>query len=160
MNLTIMLIQSEPSWNLEIHSKIGFSIFIVLILGFGIIVQRQLISFLECNRKRYVNQIIFNNLILQDIFYPPQLYYYLIDVWGFNPGQHFGFLVVYGLIYTGLFIVNYDRAHSLFINFFRPLFSSMSSKSFFFLISIFCIPEIKRCKHIFTFYKLYVIFKL
>ena len=30
-----------------------------------------------------------------------------------------GFLVVYGLIYTGLFIVNYDRAHSLFINFFR-----------------------------------------
>ena len=119
MNLTIMLIQSEPSWNLEIHSKIGFSIFIVLILGFGIIVQRQLISFLECNRKRYVNQIIFNNLILQDIFYPPQLCYYLIDVWGFNPGQHFGFLVVYGLIYTGLFIVNYDRAHSLFINFFR-----------------------------------------
>ena len=119
MNSTIELIQMEPFWNLDIRTKIGFSIFIVLILGFGIIVQRQLISFLECNRKRYVNQIIFNNLILQDIFYPPQLYYYLIDVWGFNPGQHFGFLVVYGLIYTGLFIVNYDRAHSLFINFFR-----------------------------------------
>ena len=120
MNSTITLIQSEPFWNLEIHSKIGFSIFIVLILGFGIIVQRQLISFLECNRKRYVNQIIFNNLILQDIFYPLQLCYYLIDVWGFNPGQHVGFLVVYGLIYAGHFIINYDRAHSLFINFFAP----------------------------------------
>ena len=157
-----MLIQSESFWNLEIHSKIGFSIFIVLILGFGIIVQRQLISFLKCNRKRYVNQIISNNLILQNIFYPPQLFYYFLDVWGFNPCQRVGFLgvyLVYGLIYTGLFIVNYDRAHSLFINFFRPLFTSMSSKSFFFLISIFCVPEIKRCKHIFTFYKLYVIFK-
>ena len=27
--------------------------------------------------------------------------------------------LVDALIYTGLFIVNYDRAHSLFINFFR-----------------------------------------
>ena len=122
MNSTIELIQMEPFWNLDIRTKIGFSIFIVLILGFGIIVQRQLISFLKCNRKRYVNQIISNNLILQNIFYPPQLFYYFLDVWGFNPCQRVGFLgvyLVYGLIYTGLFIVNYDRAHSLFINFFR-----------------------------------------
>ena len=122
MNSTIELIRMEPFWNLDIRTKIGFSIFIVLILGFGIIVQRQLISFLKCNRKRYVNQIISNNLILQNIFYPPQLFYYFLDVWGFNPCQRVGFLgvyLVYGLIYTGLFIVNYDRAHSLFINFFR-----------------------------------------
>ena len=119
MNSTIELIHMEPFWNLDIHTKIGFSIFIVSILGFGFIVQRQLISFLKCNRKRYVNQIISNNLILQNIFYPLQLCYYLIDVWGFNPGQCVGIWVVYGLIYTGLFIVNYDRAHSLFINFFR-----------------------------------------
>ena len=43
MNSTIELIQMEPFWNLDIRTKIGFSIFIVLILGFGIIVQRQLI---------------------------------------------------------------------------------------------------------------------
>ena len=119
MNSTIELIQMEPFWNLDIRTKIGFSILIVLIQGFGIIVQRQLISFLKCNQKRYVNQIIFNNLILQNIFYPPQLLYYLIDIWGFSMGQHVGLWGVYGLIFAGLFIVNYDRAHSLFINFFR-----------------------------------------
>ena len=119
MNSTIKLIQMETFWNLEFPTKIGFSIFIVLILGFGIIVQRQLISFLKCNQKRFVNQIIYSNLILQNIFYPPQLCYYFIDIWGFNMGQHVGFLGVYGLIYAGVFIVHYDRAHSLFINFFR-----------------------------------------
>ena len=119
MNSTIELIHMEPFWNLDFPIKIGFSIFIVLILGFGIIVQRQLISFLKCNQKRFVNQIIYTNLILQNIFYPPQLCYHLLDIWGFSLGQYVGFLGVYGLIYTGLFIVNYDRAHSLFINFFR-----------------------------------------
>ena len=118
MNSTIELIEMEPFWNLDFPIKIGFSIFIVLILGFGIIVQRQLISFLKCNQKRFVNQIIYTNLILQNIFYPPQLCYYLLDIWGFSLGQYVGFLGVYGLIYTGLFIINYDHAHSLLINFF------------------------------------------
>ena len=118
MNSTIELIHMEPFWNLEFSTKIGFSIFIVLILGFGIIVQRQLISFLKCNQKRFVNQIIYSNLILQNIFYPPLLCYNFILIWEFNMG-HVGFLGAYVCIYAGLFIINYDRAHSLFINFFR-----------------------------------------
>ena len=119
MNSTIELIHMEPFWNLEFSTKIGFSIFIVLILGFGIIVQRQLISFLKSNQKRFVNQIIYSNLILQNIFYPPLLCYNFILIWGFNMGRHVSLLGAYGSIYAGLFIINYDRAHSLFINFFR-----------------------------------------
>ena len=121
MNSTIELIHMEPFWNLDFPIKIGFSIFIVLILGFGIIVQRQLISFLKCNQKRFVNQIIYTNLILQNIFYPPLLFITLFDLWEYNLDQYIGLWGCYGyvVIYAGLFIVNYDRAHSLFINLFR-----------------------------------------
>ena len=121
MNSTLELIDMEPFWKLEFSTKIGFSIFIFLIQGFGMIVQRQLILFLKCNQKRFVNQIIYNNLILQNIFYPPLLFITLFDLWECNLDQYIGLwgCYGYGVIYAGLFIVNYDRAHSLFINLFR-----------------------------------------
>ena len=119
MTSPIELNEMEPFWKLEYSTKIGFSIFIFLIQGFGIIVQKQLISFLKCNQKRFVNQIIYNNLILQNIFYPPLLLITLYDLWEYNLGQYIGICGCYGVIYAGLFIVNYDRAHSLFINLFR-----------------------------------------
>ena len=70
-------------------------------------------------KTRPINQIIYKNLILQNIFYPPLLLYHLFDIWDYNTGQLIGELGCSLCIYAGVFIINHDRAHSLFINLFR-----------------------------------------
>ena len=119
MNFTIEINHIEKVWTFELPSKIGFSIFDFLILGFGIIVQRKVITFLRYMKKRPINQIIYKNLILQNIFYPPLLLYSLFEIWDYNPGQLIGELGCSLCIYAAVFIINHDRAHSLFINLFR-----------------------------------------
>ena len=119
MNFTIEINHIEKVWTFKLPSKIGFSIFVFLILGFGIIVQRKVITFLQYMKKRPINQIIYKNLILQNIFYPPLLLYSLFEIWDYNPGQLIGELGCSLCIYAAVFIINHDRAHSLFINLFR-----------------------------------------
>ena len=119
MNFTIEVLHIEKFWTLELPSKIGFSIFIFFILGFGILVQRQLITFLQYMKKRPVNQIIYKNLILQNIFYPPLLINSLFEMWEYKLGYLIGEVGCELYVFAGLFIINHDRAHSLFINLFR-----------------------------------------
>ena len=119
MNFTLDLYDLEPFWTFDLATKIGFSIMIFSIQGFGIIVHRKLISFLKYKSKRPVNKIIYKNIILQNIFYPPLLMYCLIDIWGFIPGYYISQFGCYGFFYAGLFIISHDRAHSFFINLFR-----------------------------------------
>ena len=119
MNFTIEVHHIEKFWTLELPSKIGFSIFTFCILGFGIIVQKQLIKFLQYMKTRPVNQIIYKNLILQNLFYPPLLVYTLFDIWDYKLGHLFGEVGCGLYIYAGLFINHHDRAHSFFINLFR-----------------------------------------
>ena len=87
MNFPIEITHTEKVWAFEFPSKIGFSIFVFFILGFGIIVQKKLITFLRYMKKRPINQIIYKNLILQNILYPPLLLYSLLEIWDYNPGS-------------------------------------------------------------------------
>ena len=119
ISFTIDVNNTEKVWTFDLPSKIGFSIFTLCILGFGIIVQKQLITFLRYMKNRPVNQIIYKNLVLQNLFYPLLLVYSLFDIWDNKPGHLIGELGCVFCMYAGLFIVNHDRAHSLFINLFR-----------------------------------------
>ena len=109
MNFTIEVHHTEKIWTLELPSKILFSIFIFCILGFGITVQKQLITFLRYMKMRPVNQIIYKNLLVYSLF----------DIWDYKPGYLIGELGCWLCNYAGMFIVNHDCAHSLFINLFR-----------------------------------------
>ena len=119
MNFTIEITHTEKVWTFEFPSKIGFSIFVFFILGFGIIVQKKLITFLRYMKKRPINQIIYKNLILQNLFYPPLLVYALFDIWDYKLGHLVGESGCLLYIFAGLFIIHHDRTHSLFINLFR-----------------------------------------
>ena len=119
MNFTIQLSHVEPFWTLDFASKIGTSILIFLTLGCGIVIQKQLITFLKFKKKRPVNQIIYKNLILQNIFLPPLLCYLLAEIWNYHPGLYIGEYGCYGFFFAGTFIVNHDSSHSFFINLFR-----------------------------------------
>ena len=119
MNSTLELYEMNPFWTLDFHSQMGFSIFIFVILGFGVIIQKQLISFLKYKSNRPVNKIIYKNLIFQNLFIPPQLCYCLIMIWIHNPSRYISKYGCYGFLYAGHFIVHHERAHSLFVNLFR-----------------------------------------
>ena len=119
MNFTIEVHHTEKFWTLELPSKIGGSIFIFCILGFGIIVQKRLITFLRYMKMRPVNQIIYKNLILQNLFIPLILINTLFETWDYKLGYLIGEVGCWLYINAGLFIINHDRAHSLFINLFR-----------------------------------------
>jgi len=70
-------------------------------------------------KMRPVNQIIYKNLILQNIFYPPLLINSLFEMWEYKLGYLIGEVGCELYVFAGLFIINHDRAHSLFINLFR-----------------------------------------
>ena len=119
ISFTIDVNNTEKVWTFDLPSKIGFSIFTLCILGFGIIVQKQLITFLQYMKMRPVNQIIYKNLILQNVFYPPLLIYALFDIWDYKLGHLFGEVGCGLYMFAGLFIIHHDLALSLFINLFR-----------------------------------------
>ena len=121
MNSTIELYDVEPFWNFDFPVKICLSISICFILAFGIIVHTQLIKFLRYKQNRLVNVIIYKNVTLQNLAYPPLLVYILLEIWVDNPGIYIGYIGCYGLFFTRFFIFFHDAAHSLFINFFRYL---------------------------------------
>ena len=121
MNSTIELYDVEPFWNFDFPVKICLSISIFFILGFGIIVHTQLIRFLRYKQNRLVNVIIYKNLTLQNLTYPPLLVFTLLEIWVHNPGLYIGYIGCYGFLFTRNFMFFHDAAHSLFINFFRYL---------------------------------------
>ena len=119
MNSTLELNQMEPFLKLTFSSKIGLTIFVLLILGFGIVVQKQLISFLQSRSKRLVNKLIYLNLIQLNVITPIILCYMLFSFWIENPGEYISSYGCYGMFYIMSFGVILDRAHSFFINMFR-----------------------------------------
>ena len=119
MNSALELNQMEPFMKLNFPSKIGLTIFVLLILGFGIVVQKQLISFLQSRSKRLVNKLIYLHLIQQNVITPPILCYMLFSFWIENPGEYISSYGCYGMFYIMFYKVILDRAHSFFINMFR-----------------------------------------
>ena len=119
MNSALELNQMEPFMKLNFPSKIGLTIFVLLILGFGTVVQKQLISFLKSRSKRLVNKIIYLNLIQQNVITPPTLCYMLFSLWIENPGQYISSYGCYGMFYIMSFGVILAPVHSFFINMFR-----------------------------------------
>ena len=104
---------------LTFSSKIGLTIFTLLILGFGIVVQKQLISFLQSRSKRLVNKLIYLNLIQLNVITPLILCYMLFSFWIENPGEYISSYGCYAMFYIMSFGVILDRAHSFFTNMFR-----------------------------------------
>ena len=119
INSTLELNQMEPFLKLNVPSKIGLTIFILLILGFGTVVQKQLISFLKTRSKRLVNKLIYLNLIQQNIITPPMLCYMLFSTWIENPGEYIGHNGCSGMFYIMSLSVILERTHSFMVNMFR-----------------------------------------
>ena len=71
-----------------LDEQIILSAAILFILGLGLMVQKQLYSFLETRNKRHVNRIIIFNYIVQNITIPIILCYFLFGVWIKNPSQY------------------------------------------------------------------------
>ena len=120
MNSTFELHHMEKLFEHDYQIKIGLSIVIFLILGFGIVTQKQLISFLKSKNKRLMNKIIYVNLILKNILVPPIIFFSILAIWIHNKSQFIG--GKYGC-YVIMFAINIcisiDRSHSFFTNMFR-----------------------------------------
>ena len=70
--------------------QIIMSVAILFILSLGLMVQKQLYSFLKTRNKRHVNRIIIFNYMVQNITIPIILCYFLFGVWIKNPSQYIG----------------------------------------------------------------------
>ena len=120
MNSTFELEDMEKLFEHDYRTKIGLSIIISLILGFGIVTQKQLISFLRSKNKRLMNKIIYINIILKNMLVPPVILYFVLYIWTHDTSQFIG--GVYGC-YVIMFAFNIcfslDRSHSFFTNMFR-----------------------------------------
>ena len=119
MNSTLELNEMEPFLKLNFPSKIGLTVFGLLILGFGSVVQKQLISFLQSRSKRLVNKLIYLHLIQQNVITPPILCYMVFSFWIENPSEYISSYGCYGMFYIMFYKVILDRTHSFFINMFR-----------------------------------------
>ena len=120
MNFSIELYEMEPFMKHDFQSQIVLSIIIVFILVLGIIVQRKLIMFFRSKTRRWVDKIIYANLISQNILTPLILGYFLLAIWNQNPGQYIGGQYgCFGIYYLLFFNSILERSHSFFINLFR-----------------------------------------
>ena len=120
MNSTFELYHIEKLFQHDYQIKIGLSIAISLILGFGILTQRQLISFLKSKNKRLINKIIYINLILKNILVPPILFFSILAIWIHNPSQFIGGKFgCYVIMFSINICISIDRSHSFFTNMFR-----------------------------------------
>ena len=99
--------------------QIMVSVVILFILVLGLLVQKQLYSFLKTRNKRHVNRIIISNCIVQNITIPIVLCYFLFYVWIGNPSLYIGDYGCYGISLVTEFVVFFDRSASFFINLFR-----------------------------------------
>ena len=120
MNSTFELYHMEKLFQHDYQIKIGLSVAISLILGFGILTQRQLISFLKSKNKRLINKIIYINLILKNILVPPILFFSILAIWIHNPSQFIGGKFgCYVIMFAINICISIDRSHSFFTNMFR-----------------------------------------
>ena len=120
MNSTFELYHMEKLFEHDYQTKIGLSIVIFLILGFGIITQKQLISFLKSKNKRLINKIIYVNICLKNILIPPILFFSILTLWIHNPSQYIGGKNgCYVMMFAINICVSFDRTHSFFTNLFR-----------------------------------------
>ena len=119
MNFSIELYEMEPFMKHDFQSQIVLSIVISFILVLGIIVQKKLISFFWSKSRRWVDKIIYANLISQNILTPLILGYFLFAVWNQYPGQYIGKYGCFGIYYLLIFNSIMERSHSFFINLFR-----------------------------------------
>ena len=119
MNFSIELYEMEPFMVHNFQSKIVLSIIIFFILVLGIIIQKKLITFFWSKSRRWVDKIIYANLISQNILTPLSLVYFLFSIWNENPGQYIGQYGCFGIYYLLFFNGIMERSHSFFINLFR-----------------------------------------
>ena len=120
MNSTFELYHMEKLFEYDYRIKISLSVAFSLILAFGVVTQRQLISYLKSKNKRLINKIIYVNLILKNILVPPIIFFSILAIWIHNKSQFIG--GKYGC-YVIMFAINIcisiDRSHSFFTNMFR-----------------------------------------
>ena len=119
MNFSIELYEMEPFMVHNFQSKIVLSIIIFFILVLGIIIQKKLITFFWSKSRRWVDKIIYANLISQNILTPILLVYFIFSIWNENPGQYIGQYGCFGIYYFLFFNGIMERSHSFFINLFR-----------------------------------------
>ena len=119
MNFSIELYEMEPFMVHNFQSKIVLSIIIFFILVLGIIIQKKLITFFWSKSRRWVDKIIYANLISQNILTPILLVYFIFSIWNENPGQYIGQYGCFGIYYLLFFNGIMERSHSFFINLFR-----------------------------------------
>ena len=121
MNYTFEFQHMEKLFEHDYRTKIGLSIIISLILGFGIVTQKQLISFLRSKNKRLMNKIIYINIILKNMLVPPVILYFLLYIWTDDTSQFFigGVYGCYVIMFEFNICFSLDRSHSFFTNMFR-----------------------------------------
>ena len=100
-------------------SQIMLSVAILFILVLGLMVQKQLYSFLKTRNKRHVNRIIIFNFIVQNITIPIILCYFLFGVWISNPSQYLSDYGCYGISLVTELMFIFKTSTSFFINLFR-----------------------------------------
>ena len=100
-------------------SQIMLSVAILFILVLGLMVQKQLYSFLKTRNKRHVNRIIIFNYIVQNITFPIILLYFLFGIWIMNPSQYISDYSCHGINLLTQFTLIFDRSTSFSINLFR-----------------------------------------
>ena len=119
MNSTFELYHMEKLFEYDYRIKISLSIAFSLILAFGIVIQRQLISYLKSKNKRLINKIIYVNLILKNILVPPIIFFSILAIWIHNKSQFIGGKYGCHVIMFAINIcISIDRSHSFFTNMF------------------------------------------
>ena len=103
----------------NLGAQIILSVGILFILGLGLMVQKQLYSFLNYRKKRHINKIIIFNSIVQNITIPIVLCYFLFALWVKNPSQFISDYGCYGITFIAPFTLIFDRSTSFSINLFR-----------------------------------------
>ena len=122
MNFTAIEIEEMETLGFlarTLDEQIIISLAILFILGLGLMVQKQLYSFLKTRNKRHVNKIIFFYYIVQNITFPIILLYFLFGIWIKNPSQYIGDYGCHGINLLTQFTLIFDRSTSFSINLFR-----------------------------------------
>ena len=126
MNFTAIEIIKMENMSMEIlgvsrtlGAQIILFVGILFILSLGLLVQKQLYSFLRTRNKRHINRIIIFNSVVQNITIPIVLCYFLIAIWIKNPSQFISDYGCHGINFVAGFSLIFDRSTSISINLYR-----------------------------------------
>ena len=126
MNFTAIEIIKMENMSMEIlgvsrtlGAQIILFVGILFILSLGLLVQKQLYSFLRTRNKRHINRIIIFNSVVQNITIPIVLCYFLIAIWIKNPSHFISDYGCYGITFVAQFSLIFDRSTSFSINLYR-----------------------------------------